>query len=1794
MIRRHLLFSFLFCLTFCFGAFAQNGNFRSLASGNWNDPNSWERDADSNGTYEDSPSDFSPLSTDGTVIIQNGHTITFNASLTVDQITIESGGVLTINSGITLTLGNYTAGDGIEMTIASGGTVNNNGVFNFVSFNTRTVIVNGTINNLGTFPGITGGELTFNSGATYNHNFTNGGIIPTASWNSNSNCVIAGYGAGSTTVPTSGLSQNFGNFVWNCPNQDNPMDLGGFPNSVSGNFQIIDAGSAGGGYLVYKGSGAAPTLAVGGSLSVANGMLVLSTGTTGEATITINGGLTVSGGTLFLADDQNATIGVVGDLSVSNGTLDFSASAANTTINLEGNYTHSSGTLTVSAGSGTVNFAGNSTQTVTATTAPGLINFNVLSGSTVVLAGNNFLGGSGDLIVDGTIQVGSTATGGAIQNGGSNGNIRVTGSRTYNSGAVIVYNGSAAQFLSSGHPSASGITTQINNSNGVTLATSSVTIGGNLALVAGNLTIGSRTLILGGTFTPNANSLVVTTGSSLTINGTGAFGTLEISGSSTINNFTINRTSSGSVTLGDDLTVSGTFAQTAGTLVLNGFALRINGNYSATSGTFTSANAASSLIIEGAGTMPASVSFVSGATLGTLTMDRASATLTTGATLTVNNLNLLDGTFNNTGTVSISGTITREAGTLNFAVGPSATSYNVRYTNSGNINSGPELPTSTTHLNDLTKDGSGTLTLAQGTTTVNGTLRFNDGIFDANTRTLDVKGNMVTVGASSLTSATVIFSGNTTLTGAPNTPTFGTMTITGTLTPNTLYQINGNITNSGTLNAGNGTTTFGGTTAITGAGTTNFNNIVISGTLTSSSGSVGIAGNFISTGTFTHNGGTIDFNGTTSSITTGLTFNNITVSGAFSAPAAITLVGNWTNNGTFTRGTGTVTFAGTSAQLIQGSALTEFNNIMVTNATSPLSVQVLSNTDMHGTLTLSTNSIFDADGTTGNTVFRLRSTGDSPTVDAAIATLPTGAQISGSVTVQRYMSIESGPSGNNRIYRNISSAVSGATAAQVKVFIPISGTFTGANHTGSQSMFEYVESVTTDTNGSGIADLNDGYIDFPATADTEVLATAKGYNIFIRGNETPISTAGNALFEVRGAPNVGPIASPINFNTTFNSSGDVANDGWNLVGNPFPSTIDWNSASGWTKGAGVTATIYIRDNGGNPARFATWNGVTGTNGGSRYIPLGQAFWVKTDGSGASTLTADERVKTGGTQSTFFREAQPTDLLRITLKQGNVEDETVIHFRENATEHFDSFADAVKMKNASGITSTSTPMFNLASLDTDMLSMAINSLPALTCGATVTLNLTEVSAGNYALNFSEFESFSENVKIELHDSFAASISDIRNQQTYQFQVTTDPASYGSQRFQIVFSQSGAPALNYESSSVACENSSVPVTIKNSQASAVYSIHQDNSEIVSVNGNGGDLLLQIPKELLVKGANMFSVKSRLVACDQVATANDLTIDVQEKPVIATESALRCNEGEITMAASGASEGNYRWYATESGDDRIENATSSLLTVNLYKTKTYYVSAVNSAGCEGSRVAVKAEISIPQSVSSVLSTSVCSGEPASLQASGASSGATYRWYESESATASILGETSNTLTTGELFASKTYYVSIINAKGCEGARVPVTAEVLNLEPPVITVDGSTLTSSVASGNQWYLNGNLIEGATGQDLKVTESGVYKLEVTSGSCTVSSELEFLVMGLEDPMGGVSIFPNPTASNVFIKTNSAGNLRFQLFTSQAVKVEQGLTVNGEGSISLSAYPPGIYFLYIQDGNKILRKKIVRK
>src|SRR5258708_35869973 len=159
MIRILLLvFGFALPMT----AFSQApalGDYRSHQSGNWNDVNTWESfDGVSTWVY---PSPSTPSSAMGTIVTIRAHTITVTASVAIDETTVQSGGTIVINPGVTLSLDEDFTNPNPPLTISSGTSLTNSGVFDFSLLITSSCFVNGQLTNSGSISSSVSAALVF-------------------------------------------------------------------------------------------------------------------------------------------------------------------------------------------------------------------------------------------------------------------------------------------------------------------------------------------------------------------------------------------------------------------------------------------------------------------------------------------------------------------------------------------------------------------------------------------------------------------------------------------------------------------------------------------------------------------------------------------------------------------------------------------------------------------------------------------------------------------------------------------------------------------------------------------------------------------------------------------------------------------------------------------------------------------------------------------------------------------------------------------------------------------------------------------------------------------------------------------------------------------------------------------------------------------------------------------------------------------------------------------------------------------------------------------------------------------------------------------------------------------------------------------------------------------------------------------------------------------------------------------------------------------------------------------------
>ncbi len=480
--------------------------------------------------------------------------------------------------------------------------------------------------------------------------------------------------------------------------------------------------------------------------------------------------------------------------------------------------------------------------------------------------------------------------------------------------------------------------------------------------------------------------------------------------------------------------------------------------------------------------------------------------------------------------------------------------------------------------------------------------------------------------------------------------------------------------------------------------------------------------------------------------------------------AILNLEGNWTNNSAntgFSNSGTTVNFAGTT-QAINGSNGTTFTNIE-TNGTTTIGSQMINIT---GTLTNTAGSL-----TTNNNLTLI----SNSTGTARIAEI-TGSGISGDVIVQRFIP---GGSNSKRRWRFLGSPVNVTDSISLTQIIDdILVTGTGGSANGFEncacnpSLRTYNETLTGDADNGWTA---------PSTINAK-FRTGTGMEVFIRGSRAVAdpylnwSIPDDATIDFIGTINSGPI----NLNLSFTNNGLTTEDGFNLIANPYPSQIDLQAATGWTK-TNITDYVWAYD--AVTGAYGTFDMSNGNsvNGITRYVPLGQAFFVKATNSGA-VLGFTEAVKVSNTPFNFFKQAKPSQHLKIRFSNDSANvDEAMIVFDNTATIQGNDTKDAGKFFN---------DRLNIYTVSNDGANLTFNYIPFQKKLDTVKLsawsfNTTGIMAGKNTLKFSGFESLDSTFGIYLLDLFANTTINIKNDSIYTFEITSDVNSHGNNRFRLVF-------------------------------------------------------------------------------------------------------------------------------------------------------------------------------------------------------------------------------------------------------------------------------------------------------------------------------------------------------------------------------------------------------------------------
>ena len=321
-------------------------------------------------------------------------------------------------------------------------------------------------------------------------------------------------------------------------------------------------------------------------------------------------------------------------------------------------------------------------------------------------------------------------------------------------------------------------------------------------------------------------------------------------------------------------------------------------------------------------------------------------------------------------------------------------------------------------------------------------------------------------------------------------------------------------------------------------------------------------------------------------------------------------------------------------------------------------------------------------------------------------------------------------------------------------------------------------------------------------------ATASGY--LIRMPNTAVTAPSTQIFSgvFIGVPNNGTITKAV----TYNGSAPY---GYNMVGNPYPSTIDAQAFIA-ANTANIESSLYFwrKTNGATGSAYAIYNPLGGTaatptsdlpNG---IIQVSQGFFVKA--KSASNVTFTNAMRVANNQNKFFKTKQVQKdrvWLNLTNTSG-IFSQALVGYTTDASQGVDMY-DA-KYFNDSPIALTS----NINNEE-----YTIQGRPAFDVSDVVALNFKTDAAGDYSIALDHFDGiFATGQYVYLVDSKTGTETDLKAG-AYTFNAV---AGVDNVRFSLKYQKTlkvDAPAFNENSVRVYKNNGTLYV---NSGAVAISNI------------------------------------------------------------------------------------------------------------------------------------------------------------------------------------------------------------------------------------------------------------------------------------------------------------------------------------------------------------------------------------
>jgi hypothetical protein len=324
-------------------------------------------------------------------------------------------------------------------------------------------------------------------------------------------------------------------------------------------------------------------------------------------------------------------------------------------------------------------------------------------------------------------------------------------------------------------------------------------------------------------------------------------------------------------------------------------------------------------------------------------------------------------------------------------------------------------------------------------------------------------------------------------------------------------------------------------------------------------------------------------------------------------------------------------------------------------------------------------------------------------------------------------------------------------------------------------------------------------------------------------------------------------------------------------------------------------------------------------------------------------------------------------------------------------------------------------------------------------------------------------------------------------------------------------------NQPAGTAICSGGTVKLTVAATNATA-YQWRKNGSDV----SEGSNYTTAAYTTVALAANATYSVVVYNNACSTVSNNAVVTVHTAStaSTTLTASTTTVCSGSPVTLTAAGGTLGTAASYQFGTGATTLTSTTATTYTLSsVTATATYWVKVITTSACAAPSGSATRNItvhtaSIAPTTLTASTTTVCSGSPVTLTATGGTLG-TAASYQFGTGNTTLTSTTATSYTLSSVTATATYWVKIVTTSACaapSGSATRAITVTTAITEASISGDSSnacpnasvslTASASGATSFTWYKNSSQVQTGASSAYAVTSTGSYTVQGKNANCT--------------------------------------------------------------------------------------------